>query len=395
MGVPLYKECMQEIMQEIEEKTNIEAFKSMKEILNKSFGEDFNQIVRPTFELLDRFVHESGVHSMIIASSSKDTIKKYIRQHCTPGYAIIIHFPELTITNSRKMSHVIRDLYVRFRVREDGKFYHGIQGLRTTFTEEEARSGYVHSHLHGMDPMNVHFDVFCLGTGEIQQPLTLLAQNFDPINFTMLCLHLKNYVVWESLEGNPFRHMSSIGNPQAQPRNRLNSDNSKRIANQLLQLLMKENTQRIKAMLKVQLTPYELEVHPTDELELWEAVELEKIPLSVWGRNMNWESLLCYKDEQGNYIGMGQANLPPMVIQTTPVLQFKGQDKYLTVIKNDTTIKKEKYANPNITSELCRKLSRSFTKTALVGQGSKEHIDPGIHIKEAKPADILPMQPGS
>lgn len=383
---------LEEIAKEMEAQTNIDVFKKMKEILNASFGEDYNQIVRPTVESLSE---DLGYLRDQLNSGSVYTVEilnKHIKSQQL-GFNILIHFPQVTITNSRKLSHIIRDLYVKFTVRADGKMYPKIEGARTTYSEDEIRANYCHSHLHAVSPSDLSFSPFCLGTGEIVQPLTLLAQKFDDINFTMLCLHLKNYIAWESLEGNPFRHMQNIGNPLNNVENLLPTDRAKQISEKLLVEFMKLEDDKIREFLSVQLTRYQMEVAATDEMEAWLATMMLSKGERYWDGRLTWNNMLSFKDTSGNYSPINVTTRGEVKLSTVPVVRFKGEAKVATLIKTDTTIKKQHYANPKIIRELCRKLSFIFTKTAIEYKGTEGSSNPIRDIKEAKPADILPVQP--
>ena len=66
-------------------------------------------------------------------------------------FEIVIHFPEIRITNSKDMSHTIRDLYVKLMPTSttSGMGFHDFQGKRMSATPEEIRANYKHSHLPG------------------------------------------------------------------------------------------------------------------------------------------------------------------------------------------------------------------------------------------------------
>ena len=124
---------------------------------------------------------------------------------------IDIHFPKFEITNENGNSHTITDLYVRISYR----YYKSamvplefsLSGCRMTGTSAEVESDYCHSHL------NCKFGVFaffCLGVSEFSNIIIELRKNPCKSQWILLFLALINYVVWESLEGGPYRKMENI-----------------------------------------------------------------------------------------------------------------------------------------------------------------------------------------
>src|SRR5688572_4766904 len=88
---------------------------------------------------------------------------------------IVIHFPEITITNSNQDSLVIKDIFTSTQLFSDGTISIELKGARTTFTIEEMVTGYVHSHLKtlhwaeglGRPHSRMKYTEFCLGNGEL------------------------------------------------------------------------------------------------------------------------------------------------------------------------------------------------------------------------------------
>jgi hypothetical protein len=94
------------------------------------------------------------------------------------GYIqITIHFPEVIITNSKRLSHTIKDLFVRFNIYtcDRGKVrFSRLYGKRTTFDIKELIHGYCHSHLPKRYTyfLEDNFTQWCLGTTEIDTILS-------------------------------------------------------------------------------------------------------------------------------------------------------------------------------------------------------------------------------
>jgi len=138
---------------------------------------------------------------------------------------ILIYFPKFNISNSEGRTHEILDLYIRLEfngILDTGPYLKSqITGFRTTLTEKEKSSGYIHSHIYSdsdyFDYFNENYDgcnyrSFCLGTSEVGDLIQLIigAETFDKNLFELFLLTLDSYVKWESLEGGPYIRMSQI-----------------------------------------------------------------------------------------------------------------------------------------------------------------------------------------
>ena len=145
---------------------------------------------------------------------------RFLDLHSFPQ--ILIYFPEFTIKNSSGDTHKILDLYVVLKpvlCSNGPNFGNSIYGFRTTLTDKEYSSGYIHSHIISTDVYFEHFSLndyayksFCLGSSEVIDIMQILnnSSSFDKNMFELLLLTLDTYVKWESLEGGPYIRMSTI-----------------------------------------------------------------------------------------------------------------------------------------------------------------------------------------
>ena len=132
-------------------------------------------------------------------------------------HGIVIHFPDVTIRNSREKKHNIKDLFVRIPLQTTEKSLrvNRLEGGRTTFTKAEYDSNYYHSHLNNSAPSSSgtapYFNSFCTGSGEINiHELAINSDGFTEKSFIQYLLAIVTLVNWESLEGTPYREMTSI-----------------------------------------------------------------------------------------------------------------------------------------------------------------------------------------
>ncbi len=133
--------------------------------------------------------------------------------------AVIIHFPEIQISNSDQITHTIRDLYVRIHIdlferdeedEEEDEMQLNIQvmGVRTTFTLPEVLNKYMHSHLStgGFGKwMN-----FCLGKSDFGILISNITLDPTEEQWQLFFLSLDRYVRWESIEGGPYFKIRDI-----------------------------------------------------------------------------------------------------------------------------------------------------------------------------------------
>lgn len=132
------------------------------------------------------------------------------------SYGVVIHFPELHLTNSKEQKHFIKDLYTRFdvKIRFDAfgssnyKANIDFLGCRTHVSLKEYRCGYAHSHLPTDGSYNMN--PFCLGSSQFGFMLSNLKENMMDEDWRMVFYSLERYLNWESLEGGPHYCMKNI-----------------------------------------------------------------------------------------------------------------------------------------------------------------------------------------
>ena len=134
---------------------------------------------------------------------------------------LVIRFPEIEITNSKKHTLLLRDLYTRIPVKLGNArvryTFQQIQGTRITLSMLEYTHNYGHSHLSIIDyklPQNRgHFLNFCTGEGDINHSRGLLNCISDSFDYDMLRLHLLQvdpFLKWESIAGIPYFRMNNL-----------------------------------------------------------------------------------------------------------------------------------------------------------------------------------------
>ena len=120
---------------------------------------------------------------------------------------ILIWFPEVTITNERNKSRLLKDIYVKLTVSPTGSLVGVMEMARSTFSMEEYVSGYAHSHLRSIDTV---FHSPCFGSGPIVFTMGNLNSASSEDKWMLLCREIELYVGTESISGVPYHRMSNI-----------------------------------------------------------------------------------------------------------------------------------------------------------------------------------------
>lgn len=135
--------------------------------------------------------------------------------------ALLIHYPVVTIVNSRDESHTIEDLYVQIPIltNPDLHILPTIAGGRSTFTPMEFQNGYRHSHLHrGNIEMSedIRFTPFCTSTGPITEVICTFNEDPTLEKFEFILHTLDVFVAWESVEGIPYTYLKDANNKSSE-----------------------------------------------------------------------------------------------------------------------------------------------------------------------------------
>lgn len=126
---------------------------------------------------------------------------------------IIVHFPEVNITNEHDDSVLIKDLWAKITVTFKGAVIYGFYLNRSTYQSSHWLSDYMHSHISGIPKSNITtFLSPCLGSGPIRDTIASLARGYDEALWQLFCRELDVYTRTESLNGGPYRRMTNITN---------------------------------------------------------------------------------------------------------------------------------------------------------------------------------------
>ena len=129
--------------------------------------------------------------------------------------SIVVHFPEVTITNETGQSHKMQDVYTRTTLGANGHMQGYMQLTKTTFSLLEYKWGYIHSPLpkwvtDGADATSLGFSTPCFGSGPIRSTMLTLSVDYEPDMWYLYCAEMQKYVETESLKGGPYIRIENM-----------------------------------------------------------------------------------------------------------------------------------------------------------------------------------------
>ena len=187
----------------VEEIYNTEMSKpfAILEIFNEHFGEDKVD--------MQGFPSLSTVESALPRGATNSQVRMYLRGHC--NLFILVHFPQVTITNEHDRSTDIRHLYAKVAFDLEGKIQGRFQLNRADYSMLHITNGYMHSHVSSIPFGNFEsFQTPCTGSGPINSTICSLSRDFDPEIWRLFCLELERYVHVESIAGTPYHRLESL-----------------------------------------------------------------------------------------------------------------------------------------------------------------------------------------
>lgn len=148
-------------------------------------------------------------------------------------YSIIVHWPEVVVTNEYDESITIWHLFAQIQINPYGRLMDNPKFNRSEYNEIQWNSDYAHSHLNGINKSSItHWRKSCLGEGPINNTIAKLRAShwteyqgnnridhdyenqslyLDMQVWQLFCWELDKYVHIESLEGGPYRRLKNVG----------------------------------------------------------------------------------------------------------------------------------------------------------------------------------------
>lgn len=121
---------------------------------------------------------------------------------------IIVHFPEVKVTNENGNFTTIKDLFAKVAVYGSGTICGSFKLLRTHYTYAHFKNNYMHSHVANIPLDNIEeFQPCCKGSGPINDTIYELYEFFSEEQWMQFCWDLDKYVTVESLSGIPYHKL--------------------------------------------------------------------------------------------------------------------------------------------------------------------------------------------
>lgn len=256
----------------------------------------------------------------------------------------LIYFPEITITNSERMSHKIVDLYMKISFRSNKTIY-DIKGTRATVTLAERAVNYKHSHMSSSGNFWTWLSC-CLGESEFAQTYSLLCNEFNKDNLTRFLYQLPEYLSWESLEGGPYIRMSNI-----------NANNN--IPGSVNQVLIDSTYKKLLA--QINNIPVKINKELIDVFQIEANEQLEQLILPVAG------NAICNKIGN-NYVLSGTQNNNQLndynrEVANITMFKFKGKDiKPQVIPSTDDNKNAVKAPYPSLTQGIAKLLTKQINE---------------------------------
>jgi len=174
------------------------------EIFKNFYGEEFTDLQEmPSDEELSDMLRQfwdiqpMGTNSYELDDEDYATLKS---RYDNTRAIIMVWWPSVTVSNENDRSILIHDLYARVDITPDGRIPYEMTGFklnRTTFTDVQFESGYIHSHVPSRCGLP-NFQNPCLGRGPIRNTIADLKNNYEEALWMLFCQELSLYVTVES-----------------------------------------------------------------------------------------------------------------------------------------------------------------------------------------------------
>lgn len=251
--------------------------------------------------------------------------------------SVVIWFPEVDIRNEKGGHRLLKDLYVALNI-VDGYLVGTFLLNRTTFTQAEFFSGYVHSHVHSFSMGN--WEAPCLGRGPISNTITSIATSKDANLWMLFLEELRMFLETESIEGVPYIKMDSIAY------GRLNRVDTGKVFPEIMQKLPKKSIDRLQPFLTEYLASMKVSVAtntitktfylPSDSLiSFWEKLSGMVKEKSDMEHPELKDMLKKYVFNDKGWFQVTEENSRTRNLEGKKLFRFKGEMKEITVIKDE------------------------------------------------------------
>lgn len=124
---------------------------------------------------------------------------------------ILVYFPSIKVTNEHGQSTIITDVYVKISIEKNTTLYGTFTINRSSYTYNEYRFGYVHSHLPSLQKDNpAKFEKPCLGRGPLNFTCGSLKDSYNLDIWRLFVVELDSFLQVESIIGRPYKSLIDI-----------------------------------------------------------------------------------------------------------------------------------------------------------------------------------------
>ena len=376
----------------------------IREVVDEKGNNYFPSLIRQHIEAIEKALNAAygDDWSYLFVRKSANEVASY--------FYILLHFDDIIITNSKKNKHRIKDLYVRFKVKEiSGKLLiSGIDGIRTTFTIPELKVGYSHSHLSSRTIMSKEkdqsdneylmklarlqciYNSFCLGQaskGSVNWILDKLGTGFNITYFHMFLIQIKSYVRWESISGVPYIRMERIRSNEFLPLDIVDYEYDDIVHNKLKRVISKPKLKLINFINGSILAKYDDKFASRFNITVSEIINkivqfdgenfivdttttyFDAFALTVIlanSSNIN-SSAIGYADDSLNYYkhnNNDEVTIDKDIVFNSKIVNFKGSYVPIRIVKNTDKVEVYPSVFPIVKHQIANMLKSALTLNA-------------------------------
>ena len=306
---------------------------------------------------------------------------------------VLILFPEVTIRNRNSRTHLIKDLLVRIKLYNQGNSnirIAGLDGGRLTLSYAEYQSNYFHSHLptyngnisSGMSlPL---LERFCTGSGEINIFQSKInGDGFTEERFIRYAMQIMSLVGYESIEGHPYRHISSIS-ARSQSGSYFNLDNRKkeRFKSRVIRYYKDNET----------IPPVDITIDSTNSYAISDNESLQSFVYNIDFTDDEKRDYFCTLSDNGQYYQYGSTpgfSTPPTV-RTTFI--FRGEEKRMVIEPAPATATTVTYVvHPNLFKYLKEEIEYELNQDKIRQSTINRYKIELDNAREGVQSDSIPM----
>lgn len=220
----IFNEFFGEPLVDMQGYPSLEAFKTSliyKTPIRRIIRGHYSKLKMDPFEIVDyqdRSISE--IHTSIADRiiSNIDGMKNNVVELMFKDIFILVHFPEVRITNEYDRFTDISHLWAKIGVSYDGTM-NGVFALnRSEYTKIQMAKDYMHSHVMNIPKYDFsQFQTPCVGTGPISNTMCTLNARYDEDLWNVFCLELSKYVTVESVSGVPYHYLESLNDTSRTP----------------------------------------------------------------------------------------------------------------------------------------------------------------------------------